>query len=239
MLHEVDKFSWGETFLSACTHFTPPSCEEFLKCKVTPAPSPSVLMSLQRACKTSPGYCQHIPCFAGLLLLQFSQAVVLHEVDNLLQFLAVHAHISSYQSLNTLVEFLKECKMAPVPHADDELAVSLRDIIWISSADPMLCRLVFSLQLEIHKRYGSVMWCDVQPDAQEKFLRIKNAYQTLVDSKSRSKYDASSRSRSGDWDPFNWDPSPGSARKSSQQQEEFYGFSKILTLSNNLIPCEW
>lgn len=95
-----------------------------------------------RACETSPGYCQYIPCFAGLYLLHFSQAVVLHEVDNLLQSLAVHAHIFT-QFLSTLVEFLKECKMAPVPHADDEFAVSLLDIIWISSLHPMLCRLVF------------------------------------------------------------------------------------------------
>lgn len=138
MLHEMGKFSWGETWLSACPYFTPPSCEEYLKCKVTPAP-PSVLMSLWNITWILSAY---IPCFAGLYLLHFSQAVVLHEVDNLLQSLAVHAHIFT-QFLSTLVEFLKECKMAPVPHADDELAVSLLDIIWISSLHPMLCRLVF------------------------------------------------------------------------------------------------
>jgi hypothetical protein len=58
-----------------------------------------------------------------------------------------------------------------------------------------------------------------QPGAQEKFLEIKNAYQTLVDSQSRSEYDASRRTRSNDWDPFQWS---GSSRKSTQE-EEFYG----------------
>lgn len=65
--------------------------------------------------------------------------------------------------------------------------------------------------------------CD-QPGAQEKFLEIKNAYQTLVDSKSRSRYDAGgSRTRSDDWDPFQW----GSGRKTTQKEEEFYGFGTL------------
>lgn len=66
-----------------------------------------------------------------------------------------------------------------------------------------------------------------QPGAQEKFLEIKNAYQTLVDSKSRSKYDASSRrTRSDDWDPFQWG-STSSGRKQSTQEEEFYGLDEF------------
>ncbi|KAG0598828.1 hypothetical protein M758_12G103600 [Ceratodon purpureus] len=65
-----------------------------------------------------------------------------------------------------------------------------------------------------------------QPGAQDKFLEIKNAYQTLVDSKSRSKYDASRRTRSNDWDPFQWGSTSGSSRKSSQE-EEFYGVSEL------------
>ena len=65
-----------------------------------------------------------------------------------------------------------------------------------------------------------------QPGAQEKFLDIKNAYQTLVDSKSRSHYDARNRSRSNDWDPFQWSSSSGSSRKSTQ--EEFYGIGTFL-----------
>lgn len=232
MLHEMDKFSGWETFLSACPYFTPPSCEEYLKCKVTPAP-PSVLMSLWNITWILSAY---IPCFAGLYLLHFSQAVMLHEVDNFITVLS------------------SACPHFTLPISQHSSGVSKRvqsgscpSCWWCTCKTsseychyiPCFAGLSFSLHLEIHKRFGSVMWCDVQPDAQEKFLRIKNAYQTLVDSKSRSKYDASSRSRSGDWDPFNWDPSPGSARKSSQQQEEFYGFSKILTFPNNLIPCEW
>ena len=69
------------------------------------------------------------------------------------------------------------------------------------------------------------MSCD-QPGAQERFLEIKNAYQTLVDGKSRSKYDAGSRTRADDWNPFQWGAS-SSGRKSTQ--EEFYGFSTLLT----------
>ncbi|KAG0584986.1 hypothetical protein KC19_3G248700 [Ceratodon purpureus] len=65
-----------------------------------------------------------------------------------------------------------------------------------------------------------------QPGAQEKFLEIKNAYQTLVDSKSRSKYDAGSRTRADDWDPFQWGAS-SSRRKSTQVKEEFYGFNEF------------
>ncbi|KAG0598829.1 hypothetical protein M758_12G103600 [Ceratodon purpureus] len=65
-----------------------------------------------------------------------------------------------------------------------------------------------------------------QPGAQDKFLEIKNAYQTLVDSKSRSKYDASRRTRSNDWDPFQWGSTSGSSRKSSQE-EEFYGVNEF------------
>ncbi|KAH8961998.1 hypothetical protein BDL97_05G078300 [Sphagnum fallax] len=61
-------------------------------------------------------------------------------------------------------------------------------------------------------------------DAQEQFLRIKNAYQTLVDSNSRAKYDASQRSRTAaDWDPFQWSPSRPKGN-STVQEEDFYGF---------------
>lgn len=67
-----------------------------------------------------------------------------------------------------------------------------------------------------------LFWPVLQPDAQEQFLRIKNAYQTLVDKKSRSRYNSSRRS-SANWDPFQWDPSPGSRQK-TKQEEEFYGF---------------
>lgn len=65
-----------------------------------------------------------------------------------------------------------------------------------------------------------------QADAQEQFLRIKNAYQTLVDSNSRAKYDASQRSRTAaDWDPFQWSPSRPKGN-STVQEEDFYGFGK-------------
>ncbi|KAI5060333.1 hypothetical protein GOP47_0024753 [Adiantum capillus-veneris] len=53
------------------------------------------------------------------------------------------------------------------------------------------------------------------PDAQEKFLSIKNAYQVLVDKKSRSQYD--SRKYASSYENKNaWD-------FSARQQEDFYG----------------
>jgi DnaJ-class molecular chaperone len=58
-------------------------------------------------------------------------------------------------------------------------------------------------------------------------LRIKNAYQTLVDSNSRAKYDASQRSRTAaDWDPFQWSPSRPKGN-STVQEEDFYGFGEF------------
>lgn len=56
----------------------------------------------------------------------------------------------------------------------------------------------------------------MQPDAQEKFLRIKHAYNTLMNSESRSKY-ASSRSDSS------WSSS-SRENKSAAAEEPFYGF---------------
>jgi len=97
-----------------------------------------------------------------------------------------------------------------------------------------------------HAKYVRFAVVREQPGAQEKFLEIKSAYQTLVDSKSRSKYDAaSSRSaRSDDWDPFQWGSSFSSGRK--QEKEEFYGLGTILNtplfmpegnFSNFFNPC--
>ncbi|EXC10707.1 Chaperone protein DnaJ [Morus notabilis] len=56
-----------------------------------------------------------------------------------------------------------------------------------------------------------------EANAQEKFMRIKHAYNTLLNSESRRKYDAGSRGS---------DFSYSSAQRSrvSQEEEEFYGF---------------
>eukprot|EP00250_Pteridium_aquilinum_P012801 c20953_g1_i1 orf=64-756(+) len=54
------------------------------------------------------------------------------------------------------------------------------------------------------------------PDAQEKFLSIKNAYQVLVDGKSRSKYD-SKQYASSNRNEYTWGSS------STKKQEDFYG----------------
>lgn len=61
----------------------------------------------------------------------------------------------------------------------------------------------------------------VQPNAQEKFLRIKHAYNTLMSSESRRKYDSGFSSQS--------------SAKVSQKEEDFYGFGKALLFSVHAI----
>uniref|UniRef100_A0ACD6ALP9 Uncharacterized protein n=1 Tax=Avena sativa TaxID=4498 RepID=A0ACD6ALP9_AVESA len=58
-----------------------------------------------------------------------------------------------------------------------------------------------------------------EANAQEKFLRIKHAYNTLMNSESRSKY-ASSSSPDSSWAPR--------SRKSADEEEQFYGFADFL-----------
>uniref|UniRef100_A0A7N0TCL3 J domain-containing protein n=1 Tax=Kalanchoe fedtschenkoi TaxID=63787 RepID=A0A7N0TCL3_KALFE len=53
-----------------------------------------------------------------------------------------------------------------------------------------------------------------QPDAQEKFMRIKHAYNTLIDSKSRGKYDQ---------DTISSDYSYTQRNRSTREEEDFYG----------------
>nr|AGT17327.1 heat shock protein [Saccharum hybrid cultivar R570] len=59
-----------------------------------------------------------------------------------------------------------------------------------------------------------------EPDAQEKFLRIKHAYSTLMNSESRSKYASSSSDSS-------WSSSSRES-KSAAAEEPFYGFADFL-----------
>ncbi|KAF7061998.1 hypothetical protein CFC21_068644 [Triticum aestivum] len=59
-----------------------------------------------------------------------------------------------------------------------------------------------------------------EANAQEKFLRIKHAYNTLMNSESRSKYASSSSSPDSSW-------SPGSS-KPADAEEDFYGFGDFL-----------
>ncbi|CAD6215236.1 unnamed protein product [Miscanthus lutarioriparius] len=59
-----------------------------------------------------------------------------------------------------------------------------------------------------------------EPDAQEKFLRIKHAYNTLMNSESRSKYASSSSDSS-------WSSSSRES-KSAAAEEPFYGFADFL-----------
>ncbi|KAM3279548.1 hypothetical protein ACQJBY_046736 [Aegilops geniculata] len=63
-----------------------------------------------------------------------------------------------------------------------------------------------------------------EANAQEKFLRIKHAYNTLMNSESPSKYASSSSSSSSSPDS-SW--SPGSS-KPADAEEDFYGFGDFL-----------
>ncbi|XP_047071809.1 dnaJ homolog subfamily B member 8 [Lolium rigidum] len=61
-----------------------------------------------------------------------------------------------------------------------------------------------------------------EANAQEKFLRIKHAYNTLMNSESRSKYASSSSGSSPD---SSW---AAGSRKSADSEEQFYGFGDFL-----------
>ncbi|PRQ34206.1 putative DnaJ domain-containing protein [Rosa chinensis] len=57
-----------------------------------------------------------------------------------------------------------------------------------------------------------------EPNAQEKFMRIKHAYSTLLNSKSRGNYDSNYGS------DYSYSDSQKSQSKKAQDEEEFYGF---------------
>lgn len=59
-----------------------------------------------------------------------------------------------------------------------------------------------------------------QKNAQGKFMRIKHAYNTLLNSESRRKYDAGSSSG------FSYSGTERSQSRNTQNEEEFYGFGK-------------
>ena len=62
-----------------------------------------------------------------------------------------------------------------------------------------------------------------QKNAQEKFMRIKHAYNSLLNSESRRKYDAGKSSG------FSYSGSERSQSRNTQSEEEFYGFGKTNT----------
>ena len=68
----------------------------------------------------------------------------------------------------------------------------------------------------------------VQTNAQEKFMRIKHAYNTLLNSESRRKYDA------GNSSGFSYSTSQKTQRSSIQDEEDFYGLGKNLQTYENL-----
>ncbi|KAM0996174.1 hypothetical protein ACFX2C_006213 [Malus domestica] len=61
-----------------------------------------------------------------------------------------------------------------------------------------------------------------EANAQEKFMRIKHAYNTLLSSKSRGKYDSNFGS------DYSYSSSQRNQSKKSQDDEEFYGFGHFL-----------
>ncbi|XP_038692352.1 chaperone protein DnaJ isoform X1 [Tripterygium wilfordii] len=62
-----------------------------------------------------------------------------------------------------------------------------------------------------------------EANAQEKFMRIKHAYNTLLNSDSRRKYDSGNRSSD-----FSYSTSQREQRRKSQDDEDFYGFGNFL-----------
>ncbi|EMS61146.1 hypothetical protein TRIUR3_29832 [Triticum urartu] len=82
-------------------------------------------------------------------------------------------------------------------------------------------RIQFPLSIgHISNTNHSLMLMAKEANAQEKFLRIKHAYNTLMNSESRSKYASSSSSPDSWW-------SPGSS-KPADAEEDFYGFGDFL-----------
>lgn len=81
----------------------------------------------------------------------------------------------------------------------------------------LLCTRFLRMATVMTTSLTSWIW-PTQPSAQEKFLRIKHAYNTLMNSESRSKY-ANSNSDSS------W-ASSSRESKSTGAEEQFYGFGK-------------
>lgn len=61
----------------------------------------------------------------------------------------------------------------------------------------------------------------VQANAQEKFMRVKHAYNTLMNSDSRSRYDAGNSKSDFSYSSYG-------ASRSTQEEEEFYGLGTYL-----------
>lgn len=73
------------------------------------------------------------------------------------------------------------------------------------------------------------MLSSIQPDAQEKFMRIKHAYNSVLTSKSRGKYDAGSQG-------FGFSYSTGTNQSRTREaEEEFYSFGKCTCLPKLLM----
>jgi DnaJ-class molecular chaperone len=74
----------------------------------------------------------------------------------------------------------------------------------------------------------------LQKDAEAVFVRIKQAYTVLSDSKSRSQYDNQLRGGWGfpssgpsDWDPLDPFGYKKKAKSGKQEEEEFYGLGEL------------
>lgn len=74
----------------------------------------------------------------------------------------------------------------------------------------------------------------VQANAQEKFLRIKHAYNTLLNSESRRKYDSGNHA-SG----YSYSTGERSQSKNTQDEEDFYGFGKNLYADKIPFDCSF
>lgn len=64
---------------------------------------------------------------------------------------------------------------------------------------------------------------DIQANAQEKFMRIKHAYNTLLNSESKRKFDSGNRASD-----FSYSTTGRNQSRKPQDDEEFYGFGNKL-----------
>ncbi|CAK0744147.1 hypothetical protein CVIRNUC_001525 [Coccomyxa viridis] len=112
------------------------------------------------------------------------------------------------------------CRTLPALHLIRASQQSYYDVLGVSKdADLKQIKQAFKRKaLKLHPDVNTA------PDAKERFMECKHAYQALSDTRQRSRYDREQRGGSG-VGGFNWDDVVSSGARSRQAAEEaFYGF---------------